>query len=614
MIGIVARWGSKAFGFIRSDGIDREAFFNQYNIETPGWIPRCHDEVEFEPSWRLDGSIVANHVKRLKSAYSRIEGQTVQVSTPANEPAPISCSPGPFESHKPSNSIEADSPESQIEEIVPLQEAAFEESHDSVDQADVEPIAKAAERQILHKAATLGALLDALGVEGRREEKLLRTEVQNLQDEADSQADRAEQAKFRLVESQRDYIEESKKLQKLQESRLQATSVVDSLPEKLVERRRDAIAGWFSDAGARLHELVHGQCHLQQEADRYRADALKQKGDDVVRKYEAARVRARAERRDLEREAFSALEAVLECQVLEYAQALRRFEEAGKVAVPLVVLTPAQPDEPLLMVTGVPVQEALHEDPFWRLTCAFCEVVREVSDKERPPEIGSAWGCLAAQVRCTHSTELLEIAIAQAWEGRPSLQVTGLAFHVEEYSGISTVFTPLQDAPESPCIVSSPAGGSLRAVADRTGVLLPELLDLLRTLGITAKDDQISEDVEGTLHQLLGMRVPAKGDQLADVSAPQVDPASPLGLAGTILDKMLRNRNVGGRHTGIENLHAHGLPDDLKDRAFDVMERLMTLGILLPKQNEGARHASINPRKLRDVHEIIAGRWKGDLE
>jgi hypothetical protein len=53
----------------------------------------------------------------------------------------------------------------------------------------------------------------------------------------------------------------------------------------------------------------------------------------------------------------------------------------------------------------------------------------------------------------------------------------------------------------------------------------------------------------------------------------------------------------------------HHFADEEKHVARRIVEFLERDGILITKYNEGAHHVSVNPRRLREVGEIIGGTW-----
>ncbi len=91
--------------------------------------------------------------------------------------------------------------------------------------------------------------------------------------------------------------------------------------------------------------------------------------------------------------------------------------------------------------------------------------------------------------------------------------------------------------------------------------------------------------------------------------APAEEPSSNNDIARRMLQKLLRDRRVGARHTRMDNAWGHHFSDGEKSAARVVAEFLEKEGILMPKLNEGSHHISIDPRRLRDVGEIVDGTW-----
>ena len=126
---------------------------------------------------------------------------------------------------------------------------------------------------------------------------------------------------------------------------------------------------------------------------------------------------------------------------------------------------------------------------------------------------------------------------------------------------------------------------------------------------------------EASLRLLLGgVEQLALPTEQPEPAAPAPAPTPPLegarGIAARLLSKLLRDRRVGGRHTGIEHAYGHHFADEEKNLARRIVEFLEHDGILLTKYNEGAHHISVNPRRLREVGEIVSGTWgrAGELD
>ena len=73
---------------------------------------------------------------------------------------------------------------------------------------------------------------------------------------------------------------------------------------------------------------------------------------------------------------------------------------------------------------------------------------------------------------------------------------------------------------------------------------------------------------------------------------------------------------IADGHTGIEHAYGHHFADEEKKLARRIVDLFEHDGILLTKMNEGAHHVSVNPRRLREVGEIVSGTWAraGELD
>ena len=140
---------------------------------------------------------------------------------------------------------------------------------------------------------------------------------------------------------------------------------------------------------------------------------------------------------------------------------------------------------------------------------------------------------------------------------------------------------------------------------------LAELVAALVARGLPFPDDSVAAGTEDSLRALLGVapvpeREPGAPPAAASPGAPAVPAA--LDIAARALGKLLRARVIGGKHTRIENVYGHHFSDAEKEPARAVTEQLLRLGILLEKTNLGARHVSINPRRLEDARRLAEGR------
>ncbi len=80
-------------------------------------------------------------------------------------------------------------------------------------------------------------------------------------------------------------------------------------------------------------------------------------------------------------------------------------------------------------------------------------------------------------------------------------------------------------------------------------------------------------------------------------------------MASRLLSKLLRDRRIGARRARVEHGHDYHFADEERALARRITDLFEHDGILIFKLNEGAHHVSVNPRRLREVGEIINGTW-----
>jgi cold shock CspA family protein len=612
MIGIVRRWGARDFGFIRSDELEREAFFHADDIATRDWLPQEGDDVVFEPVRLPDGRVRASNVALRKEAPTEQPTKEPPSNAPIEPVKLCETHAGGEEQRLPSlpppGSAAPPAPATPAQDELPIAPEASATCTEPPSAAGPAPKPEPPARSM-----TLTEALTVFTIEGRREEKRLKVQIDDLQSQVHEHEEVVEDARKILVEAQRRYDREQRALDEIQEKRKQLAADLAVHPEHLKERRQGTVVRWFQSSCTHVQDWIGGRRKIEAEMKHARESACERRGADTVEKYDAARSRAKTASDPIEREAFADLEAKRRGSVEEYAQTLDRLDAAATGAVPLVVVTPESNGTPTLMVASVPTEASLKEEPFWRLTSAFCEIIDNLADKGSEPEIGVVHGCLAARLHGSDIIEFLETAIADAWRTRPSLQATGLQLKPEFVSEELPPFDSIEDSSEPAATADPPAGGSLIEVARRTGLPLHDLIVLAGSHGVPTPDDTMSKDWEETLQHLLHGPARVGGEQGAPAAGPESDPSTPKGMAALLLSKMLRQNLIGARHTRIQNVYGHGVPDHLKDLASRVMQHLVKIGILLDKLNEGSPNVSINPRRLQDVGRIIEGTWEGAL-
>ncbi|MCK9464118.1 MAG: hypothetical protein M0R80_31245, partial [Proteobacteria bacterium] len=251
-------------------------------------------------------------------------------------------------------------------------------------------------------------------------------------------------------------------------------------------------------------------------------------------------------------------------------------------------------------------------DPCWRVAAAFSHsmenAVREVVDtNDTPPAYGTIDGCVAVRLAGELDVELFELLLGEAWMARPTLTELGIAFEVEQAPSLA--FTPSASDERTPDD-GEPVGGPLPEVAARLGLSLSEAVAALVAHGMPFPDDAVDAGVEASLRSLLGLggHAPPLVPESAPAPSsptPALDRSSPAMIASRVLSRLLRDGRVGGRHTGIEHAYGHHFADEEKKVARRVVDRLLVMGILRKKLNEGAFHVYIDPRRLREVWAII---------
>ncbi len=73
----------------------------------------------------------------------------------------------------------------------------------------------------------------------------------------------------------------------------------------------------------------------------------------------------------------------------------------------------------------------------------------------------------------------------------------------------------------------------------------------------------------------------------------------------SILEKMLKDTRVGGRHTAVENLKK-GFPKHLRGEVGIQIRMLIKMGLILPKPTGYGLQVSLNPHMMDEIRKIIA--------
>jgi len=73
-----------------------------------------------------------------------------------------------------------------------------------------------------------------------------------------------------------------------------------------------------------------------------------------------------------------------------------------------------------------------------------------------------------------------------------------------------------------------------------------------------------------------------------------------------LLKKLYRRNYWGGKHTSIDNL-PKGLPPEYRKPAKMIVKDLIKEGFLIKKPTSYGLEVSLNPRKRKEIEEIIRG-------
>ncbi len=71
-----------------------------------------------------------------------------------------------------------------------------------------------------------------------------------------------------------------------------------------------------------------------------------------------------------------------------------------------------------------------------------------------------------------------------------------------------------------------------------------------------------------------------------------------------IIRKLARHRIIGGKHTSIENI-PKGMPKELRKRVIEEVKELIREGIITSHPTSYGVQISLNPRKIKEIREIL---------
>jgi hypothetical protein len=393
-----------------------------------------------------------------------------------------------------------------------------------------------------------------------------------------------------------------------------AITQLGEFPQLQARREIGEVSAYFKQVLAEFDRAIELRRRRHEDAARARVAVVAQSGEQEVAHYDE--IRRRTDPDEVLRWALKDSEAMRREKLREYAEALDRFDAANEIPVPLALFRDGMEEGIAVLVMAVHGEA----DPQWRLVCLLWEVVERAvktfgSGDDPRIELGVLGGCVAARFRAPElDADLFQVLVDEAVAARPSLRDAGVKLCFEAVKKVTPVFENAEDVVQK-LVAGEPCGGTLIEVAARTGLPLQDLLARLVDLNLKYADDRIDAEVERTLHSLLGLSLarPDVPDTSAGPQALPIDPASDRGIASLLLEKLMTAKRIGGRHTGVEHVYGHGISDDLKGLAKEVQEYLTSIGILLYKNNEGADHVSINPRRLKEVWQIIRGEWTARL-
>jgi hypothetical protein len=588
--GVVIRWGTRGYGFISSPDLPREAWCHVRFIEDPG-IDAVRPlpvgmELEFDPREVEGGKI-----------------QAVVVTRPGVLP------PAP-------RSVARD-----LRSSMPTVDRVAALDVLSASAMSAEP-AKAGAPAAVREVATGLGLAARVSAERRR----LDGERARLEGEAQRSTRRAEAAEAQLPEVERDYDDRIAELQRerdrqvteLRQSaekyRQEAESIRsrrDSLPLVAEESTR-IVTEHLHRAHTDLGDWVKRRASEQGEVLQARRAAVEAVGEQTVSDFEEIRRRRLAATDVIEAKAYALAESTYSASLTEYADVLNRSSAPDPGRVDVVVLAPDDVEGRLILVAPIAPEDIEGDDDvLWRIGAfLFDTSERAAREMDAAVTVGEAVRCLAVELRPWGAEpELIEIAIREAWEARPSL-MSSLSLTWDLIPGVDPPFraTDVESEGEGGSPGGPPTGGSVRVVARRLGLPLADLVAGLRGSGLPFHDDAMDAGVEQSLRRLLQLdfleQAPVEANLGAAASDPLLDRSSPAMIARRILTKLLRDNRIGGRHARAENVWGHHFADDEKDLAREITERLIRRGLLLLK-GPGRDRISIDPRRIADAQSII---------
>ncbi|MBI5488812.1 MAG: cold shock domain-containing protein [Deltaproteobacteria bacterium] len=587
----MTRWGTRGYGFVRPDDTDVDAWVHSRFLAGADWAPRAGDRVEFELKELPDG--------RYQAWFVRPAPQTLPPG-PAVERACDSGTPADRPGLRPSPGSGA---------LGTLGEALVRAGHARVEASVAQPAEPRAEQPAEPPA-------EQPAIPPRLEDRLaLHRTV----------ADRTSAALRSEVEAFRQRIAE------MEAKAAQVVLKLEEHEEQVLQEEADLITSAVSSAADEFERLLADRRRLADSLRPLREMAVAQVGQELVEEYETIRRRLAADgecRDELDRRAYQALERERRPALADLAAGMDALDAlpvpnarftlfVGGAEVPGVVFV--SPLRGRRASSGGDM-DGTTDEVRWRIGCVFWQAVEraacEIAVGDAVTEYGTVAGSLAARLGPC-DPELFGVLLDEAWACRPSLESASVDFGFDVVSGVVPQFEPEPASPEetAPAVRVREAtdGGTLPDVALRLGLSVRDLLVALQHHGLPLQDDTVEPGTEASLRLLLGgfeqLQLPGEH---AEPAGPAPAPAPQEGardVAARLLSKLLRDRRVGGRHTGVEHAYGHHFADEEKNLARRILDFFEHEGILLTKYNEGAHHVSVNPRRLREVGEIVSGTW-----
>jgi hypothetical protein len=429
--------------------------------------------------------------------------------------------------------------------------------------------------------------------------------------------------------------------QRIAEMEAKAAQVALRLEEQraqALQEEADLVTSAVSHAADEFERVLADRRRLVDSLRPLRQLAVSQVGQELVVEYEALRRRLRTEgdcRDELARRAYQALEHERRPGLADLAAGMDALDglPVPNARFTLFVGGADAPDvvfvSPLRGRRAAPGGDAdgTADDVRWRVGCVFWQTVEraacELTGRDAVTEYGTVAGSMAARLGPC-DPELFGVLLDEAWACRPSLESASVDFGFDVVSGVVPRFElePSSPADVMPAVRAREGteGGTLPDVAVRLGLSVRDLLVAVQHHGLPLVDDTLEPGTEASLRLLLGgvEQLPLPDEQ-ADSAGPVpalAPQAAARDVAARMLGKLLRDRRIGARHTGIEHAYGHHFADEQKKLARRIADFLEHDGILLSKLNEGAHHISVNPRRLREVGEILNGTWPraGELD